>query len=794
MHGPLGRIVLVVAVLVLVVPTSGLAQEIVLDKMLVLDRVGRAGRSPVFVDPVEAMRVAGKWTTPKAGDLVTTADGQTVAWRDASAGEDGWISGASLAGGYALATVESESDRVMILEASGHGMVFVNGEPRAGDPYGHGYVRLPVLLKAGANELLFTVARGRVRATLTTPKGDVYPDLGDATAPDFIKGVADSQPFGVVYVNATTQPVSSPARIPPLSVRKVRGMARYDGTATELKDERTGVTFRIREPGQTYKRTFVSDIDGSVQYYAVNPRSKGDEPGALVLSLHGAAVEATNQADAYSSKSWADIVCPTNRRPYGFDWEDWGRIDALEVLDDATRLLEPDPSRVYLTGHSMGGHGAWIVGALFPGRFAAIGPSAGWISFSTYASATRPSTQPASPLADLMRRASSASDTSLVFHNLAHAGVYILHGADDKNVPAAQARQMVEHLGQFHHDFVYHEQPKAGHWWESSDEPGAECVDWPAMFDFFARHRLPEPASVRQVDFVTVNPGASSRCQWVSIEAQQRAMRPSRVSVRVDPHQRRFVGTTENVERLAIDRAPLPPGGPVAIDIDGQKLEVVAWPASGRVWLERRDGAWRATDEPSPDVKNPRRCGPFKDAFRNRMLFVYGTRGTSEENAWALAKARFDAETFWYRGNGSVEVVPDHEFDPAKEPDCNVILYGNADTLACWGTLLGQSPVQVKRGEMRVGPHAYAGEDLASLFLRPRPNSDRACVAVIGGSGVVGMRATDRLPVFLSGVAFPDYTVLGRDVFERGLAAVRCAGFFGNDWSFERGECEVMPE
>ncbi len=37
----------------------------------------------------------------------------------------------------------------MILEASGHAVAMVNGEPRVGDPYEMGYVKLPVLLKAG---------------------------------------------------------------------------------------------------------------------------------------------------------------------------------------------------------------------------------------------------------------------------------------------------------------------------------------------------------------------------------------------------------------------------------------------------------------------------------------------------------------------------------------------------------------------------------------------------------------------------------------------------------------------
>ena len=108
------------------------------------------------------------------------------------------------------------------------------------------------------------------------------------------------------------------------------------------------------------------------------------KPG-LVLTLHGAAVEAIGQAEAYAPKPGLHIVAPTNRRPYGFDWEDWGRLDALEVLDLAQRTLQTDPRRTYLTGHSMGGHGTWHLGVTFPDRFAAIAPSAGWISMMSYA-------------------------------------------------------------------------------------------------------------------------------------------------------------------------------------------------------------------------------------------------------------------------------------------------------------------------------------------------------------------------------------------------------------------------
>jgi len=37
----------------------------------------------------------------------------------------------------------------------------------------------------------------------------------------------------------------------------------------------------------------------------------------------------------------------------------------------------------------MGGHGAWQIGSLYPDRFAAIGPSAGWLSFDSYRASAR---------------------------------------------------------------------------------------------------------------------------------------------------------------------------------------------------------------------------------------------------------------------------------------------------------------------------------------------------------------------------------------------------------------------
>jgi dienelactone hydrolase len=783
-----------------------------LQDCLVLRPVGQSGRSAVRTDALEAEIVAGRWKAPAAGDKVAAQ-----AWEAAKAGKDGGLGHAALGGGYAYWKVPADADRVMLLEASGHTVVYVNGEPRAGDPYSNGIVRLPVRLRKGDNDLLFHCGRGRLRARLVEPPAPAFIDTRDATLPDFTGDKEKELLAAVVVVNATDElrsgltlraacadgePVETPVPpLPPLGTRKVGFSVRCrppaetadrlsvrlelltrDGEGKTLST--TNLDLGVRRPGQSYKATFRSDIDGSVQYYAVQPQKldgKDDRPPALFLTLHGAGVEAIGQANAYSSHPSGSLVAPTNRRPYGFDWEDWGRLDALEVLAIARRELQTNPRRTYLTGHSMGGHGTWHLGATFPDRWAAIAPSAGWVSFATYGGA-RPPADP-SPVQALLLRAGSAGDTLALAKNYSRHGVYVLHGDQDDNVPVGQARTMRKLLGEFHPDFAYYERPGAGHWW------GNACVDWPPLFEFLERHTLPRPEEVRQVQFVTASPGVSAWSHWAGIEAQVQAFRPSSVNLRLDPDRRRFSGTTENVARLALDLAHLKPGQPLHAELDGQRFDDLTWPEKAtRLWFRRENGQWAATGEPATSLKGPHRSGPFKDAFRNRMVFVYGTRGTAEENARALAKARFDAETFWYRGNGSVDLIADTAFDADRDRDRNVILYGHAESNAAWKPLLGDSPVQVHRGVVRVGEREEKGDDLACLFVRPRPGSGRASVGVVGGTGAAGLRLTERLAYFISGSGFPDCLVIGPEMLTKGAEGVRAAGFFGNDWGVESGE------
>ncbi|WP_456441314.1 carboxylesterase family protein, partial [Caldithrix abyssi] len=799
------------------------AQQII-DQYLILE-IPHADRwSFVQVDPLEQALVDGNFQLPSPGQEVKFGQrGQSV-WQKITTDSSGWYRPKDKRAFYALFTINAEKEKTIILDGRGHNLVYVNGQPRVGNPYqSHdqnsphrpkfGLSALPVQLKKGQNTFLFKCYRGRLKVVIHAPSADLAFNVNDVTLPDLISGQRTDAPAAVVVLNNTANPLKDvtissdnplipETKVPiiqPFSARKVpffiKGRAPQEKGNLPVtlylnwKGKRVAqakINLRVVGTEDVQKHTFISHIDGSVQYFAINPAQMHDgSPLALVLSVHGAGVEALNLAQAYFPKKWTHIVAATNRRPFGYNWEDWGRLDALEVLNTVKQKWNIDPTRIYLTGHSMGGHGTWQLGAHYPDQFGAIGPNAGWISYFTYVKPE--SSDQTGPVEKMLLRANAPSRTPLLAENYKQLGVYIIHGDSDRVVPVQESRKMVEILKKTgHRDFVYHEEPGAGHWWDRSDEPGADCVDWPSLFDFFARHARPTPEQIRQIQFVTASPGISATNRWVTIYAQQRAFEFSKIDIQVDPGNRKFRGKTKNIARLKIDLSPLTPGQPVTVELDGQILKDLTWPAKGALFFEKIDNRWLKTSEWPGQDKGPHRYGGFKDAFRNRVLFVVGSKGSKEENAWALAKARYDAECFWYQGNGSVDIILDREFDPEKYQDRNVILYGNARTNGAWHTLLKDCPIQILEGEIKFGSETLKGNDLAALFVFPRRDSDFASVGVVGGTGINGMRATNTQKYLYAGNGYPDFMVFQSAIYDGGLAAIKAIGYFSNQWKLDK--------
>jgi pimeloyl-ACP methyl ester carboxylesterase len=773
----------------------------------------------------------------KAGDpFIEDASGNPVKWEIIEVGEKNEFTDRALRSGYLYLEFHSVKEENVIFEASGHTMVLINGFPHEGDHYDFGWSLIPVRLKKGRNTFILQGGRfPRMRARLLTPENSIAFTKRDMTTPDILKEEKANYLAATRVMNVNTSwfkggsitcetgSKSVSRSIPPISPMNVRKVPieiptpdKLDGDSAiftvMLKDKRGKVlhqenlTLDIKSKYDHHKQTFLSDIDGSVQYYSIAPSSNIniDNP-ALFFSVHGASVEAVNQARAYKKKDWGHLVAPTNRRPFGFAWEDWGRLDALEVFDHAQNLHNTDPQRTYLTGHSMGGHGTWYLGATYPDRWAAIAPCAGYPDLLGYRgssmrrlrtmededlerfgmtreqvdkllSSNTLTSQEDILIDSVMRRAGNPSRTLKLKRNYLHYGVYILHGEVDTVVPTFIAREMRANLGNFHNDFAYYEYPNGSHWY------GDHSVDWPPIFDFFKFRKIKSSNEIDKIEFYTASPGVSSKSHFIEIHQQEIPFEISSFNFKRDSISSI---TTENVAALNIDLGEMGNTSSI-IKVDDQEIRIED--NATILSLIKNNTSWQLSEKPAFNQKGPHRYGGFKDAFRNNMVFVYASKGTTAENEWWYHRALFDAEKFYYRGNGNIELVKDTDFSPEKYPDQNVIIYGNNDNNIAWESLLNTCPSQVENGKISMQNRSFDGDEFGIYFIYPRPDSDTASVGVVSATGEKGMKATYANVYLENGTTFPDVIIVNSNVIKEGVAGIEGAGFFGNDWSIEKGD------
>jgi predicted peptidase len=125
----------------------------------------------------------------------------------------------------------------------------------------------------------------------------------------------------------------------------------------------------------------------------------------------------------------------------------WEPLELKTLLDDVVEKYKVDRNRIYLTGLSMGGFGAWSLAAYQPRRFAAVVPICG---------------------------GGEPGRTK----SLAKTPVWAFHGAKDPVVPLERSEKMVAALKKNGGNVKFTIYPEAGHdcWTEAYDDP--KLYEW----------------------------------------------------------------------------------------------------------------------------------------------------------------------------------------------------------------------------------------------------------------------------------------------------------------------------
>lgn len=778
----------------------------------------------------------------------TLATGRDVAWTEVLVDENGtlnvdfenvdwdkindeWGVSGIYYSGAAYATFQSSKTCRALVNGHRIGSFTLNGVRYSGDPYGHRLIKTPVILEEGENHVMFFFGgfggSKNCKFSFESPTSELMILDRDILLPDVIKGERLRSWAGIPVVNTTNHWIEnatlymesgdylipSDAIVPPLPpLCTIKVPIIFEVTEefpddfeeeileikimtfpTEVSSEATAKA-RVRNPDDSRIITFRSAMDNSVQKYAVRYPLDYDPDSeySLILSLHGAGVQCEGQVNSYQPKDWAFVVAATNRRRFGFDWQDWGREDAIEVYNQVTHNYRIDLNRVYLVGHSMGGHGTWHVGTTHADLFAAISPSAGWASFQLYMPwFLRRDELFADPdLKRILDACHSPDRTELLLENLRNTPVFAVHGADDDNVPPTHARLLTGQLERMGYDVGYWEVPGQGHWWDASpDIPGADCVDSDRIMNFLRNNeRNPVP---KHVNFVSYDLGNSNGMYWLWIEEEIKPM--GRVAVDAEFIPGKLVRcTTQNVKRLTLDfsRWVDPAQLPGRIEIDGQLLEVMELvdgidePLSF-IPMSRTDGVWRIGFPSTVGVtKEPDFRGPIKRAFFNPFLIVIGTIGTDEENALNLEVARNLSQRWWYRANGYARIVRDVEMDNFDAVKHNLVLIGGPRSNYVSQIVSRNVPIKLQTNGVWLGDEFIPGEDMAVKFVYPKMHS-KGLILCNWGTSLEGTRLAGGLTCLYSGSGLPDFLIYDRDVRLKGYAGVKAMGFFDNEWMLD---------
>ncbi|MBI5609057.1 MAG: prolyl oligopeptidase family serine peptidase [Deltaproteobacteria bacterium] len=675
---------------------------------------------------------------------------------------------------YAAIALETPQALGVILRLDRAFDVWLGGQRLPGDIYGSGQLRFAGQLQEGTTLL---VVRGRggqgLGVSLRTTTHRAVLNALDLTRPDLRVGDASSRWLGVPLLVPGAPAAAAVQRV----TARVVGDSRFKATATELAGVAGGMVtqlafavelaapptaagenwtihLQVDSPGwpesyalavelptvavdAAFRQTFRSPDDGSVQYYGVRPPVQQGPNQPLLLSLHGAGVDAIGQAGAYHAHPKIYIAAPTNRRPFGFDWEEWGHANALFALDDAMARFGTDPHRVYLGGHSMGGHGTWTVGTHHSDRFRVLGPSAGWGSFYTY----QGSKKPTGPVG----RARAHSDTHVYMGNLAQNAVYVIHGTADDNVPYKEGLAMFNAVSQISSDVGHHWEQGAGHWWDGDASPGADCVDWPELFSWFDSRQLQIP----RLDFSWRSPGPyyNPQHEWLRVASAVSPMDDVTITSAADG-KGTVILTTQNVRSLLVDGAVLAKAGIATLRVDGKDQPVEAKSMA----IGPQDG------------KRPGVYGPFNAVHQKPWAWVF----PDGDEALAGVAAYF-ASTWAAIGNGQAAVLPRSKVTPAVRQQLQLVWLGvpaaQLDLPKGFALKWGDGDVTVGGnavGDVAVQTVFDAGDKLGAALWAP---ADRAWLLYW-------------LVPFSSRSGMPDY-------FTWDESGGKVSGFFDATWKFD---------
>lgn len=550
--------------------------------------------------------------------------------------------------------------------------------------------------------------------------------------------------------------------------------ARY--TPLDKGDERPW----LRERGLVI-RGYRSDIDDSYQPFGLEIPESLDlsEPVPLLVWLHGRGDKSTdlhflNQCRKkglalggfYKDQAEAIVLHPFGRHCVG--WKHAGEIDVFEAIEAVKADYPVDPDRILLAGFSMGGAGAWHIGAHYRDQFCGVHAGAGFAETKEYNRLT-PEQYPADHEQVLWK----VYDVPNYLENLLNGPMLAYSGAKDKQ--KATADLMEREFGKIGHRMRHVVAPETEH--KYTADAVAEIRAW--MQECWKTGRQRPSKNIRWQTPTLRYPGYD----WIRLTGLESHWSGSSVRAERSDDGASFSIATTGIRALEIHAETSEDLSGSRIEIDGESLvaEEPGFPINS-LSLSKREGRW-TWGEPSPGSKQPGLQGPIDDAFMSRFLVVPPDRPPSRPK---LARwMDFELNHFRARWRALMRAElperPAGDLDSDDLREANLILWGDPESNPMIAEMVSGLPVAWEDDAFVLRGQRYSRDDHVPLLIFPNPLNPARYVVL--NSGLTFREGHDKTNS-LQNPKLPDWTVIGLDRDPDAFAPGRiaAAGFFDENW------------
>lgn len=528
-------------------------------------------------------------------------------------------------------------------------------------------------------------------------------------------------------------------------------------------------------------RGFYSDIDGSAQPYGLIVPEKLDlsKPVPLYVWLHG---RGDTSCDLQFISGFLGTKAPGPMQPadaivlhpfgrYCNGYKSAGEVDVLEAIEDVAKHYEIDHDRIVLAGFSMGGAGAWHMGAHYADRWCAVHAGAGFVDVKRYQNITDDKLPPW-----YVQKLWGLYDVPDCRRNFLNVPLIAYSGEQDKQKAAADI--MEAELAKEGLKLTHLIGPGMGHKYHPE-----VLLDVQKRLAAMVEKGRDNDRKQITLQTRTLRYG---KLGWVEVLTLDTHWDDSRIDVTADIK----AGVVVKTKNIAAMRLTGPNVGS-EVTIDGQKVALARSAGQAApVILVKNEGRWSTQAELPWQVgkrKTPGLQGPIDDAFVSRFTLILPDREESAVDRWA----RFESQHFserWkmlMRGEARTREASKLAGDDAAKLSAtdNLVLFGAPQSNPLIAQVLDKLPIKWTEKTVGMGDLEFDATKVVPVLVYPNPLNPAKYVVL--NSGLTFREAHDKtnsqqnpkLPDW----AFVDVTQTPTDELP---GKVLAAGFFDEEWHY----------